>query len=125
MADVLFWVFAAAAILSAVGVILGGRLGYALFYDASRTLADPASVFRIWQGGMSFHGGLLGVLVAMALYARVSSRRFFEVADFVAPLVPLGLAAGRVGNFINGNLWGKESDLPWAMVFPGPAAEFP
>ena len=109
--DVLFYV--------AVGVIAGGRLGYALFYDLGATLRDPLSLVRVWQGGMSFHGGLLGVVVAMLAYARRRSRPFFEVADFIAPLVPLGLAAGRVGNFINGNLWGSPSNLPWAMVFPG------
>lgn len=104
---------------AAIGVIVGGRLGYVLFYDTVRTFAEPLSVLRIWQGGMSFHGGLLGVLVAMALYARSTGRTFFQVTDFVAPLVPLGLAFGRIGNFINGELWGKVTELPWGMVFPG------
>ena len=112
--DVLFWI--------ALGVILGGRLGYMLFYDLERLLAEPLSVFMVWQGGMSFHGGLIGVLVAMWWFARTRGRAFFEVADFIAPLAPLGIAAGRFGNFINGRLWGKPSDLPWAMVFHDPRA---
>ena len=102
----------------AVGVIVGGRMGYILFYDFASVMRNPLSVFALWRGGMSFHGGLIGVLVAMAVYARRRGRRFFEVSDFIAPLVPLGLGAGRIGNFINGNLWGKESSLPFAMVFP-------
>ena len=109
--DVLFYV--------ALGVVAGGRLGYTLFYDPGGALREPLSVLRVWEGGMSFHGGLIGVILAMLLYARRRSRTFFEVADFIAPLVPLGIAAGRLGNFINGNLWGRPSDLPWAMVFPG------
>ncbi len=112
--DVLFYV--------ALGVVVGGRLGYMLFYDFERLLAHPLSVFMIWRGGMSFHGGLLGVMVAMWWFARSHGRGFFEVADFIAPLVPLGLAAGRLGNFINGRLWGTPSDLPWAMVFHDPRA---
>ena len=115
VSDVLFWI--------AVGVITGGRLGYMLFYDLERLLADPVSVFMVWQGGMSFHGGLIGVLLAMWGFARSRGRGFFDVADFIAPLVPLGIAAGRLGNFINGRLWGTPSDLPWAMVFHGPGAE--
>jgi phosphatidylglycerol:prolipoprotein diacylglycerol transferase len=102
----------------ALGVVLGGRLGYVLFYDLSTYIAAPLTIFKVWQGGMSFHGGLLGVLVAMGLYARQIKRSFFEVTDFIAPLVPLGLAAGRVGNFINGELWGRTTDWPWGMVFP-------
>ena len=103
----------------AIGVILGGRLGYVLFYDLNHTLSNPWNLFKIWEGGMSFHGGLLGVLIAMWVYARVSGRTFFQVTDFVAPLIPPGLGFGRLGNFMNGELWGKTSELPWAMVFPG------
>ena len=103
-----------------VGVILGGRLGYALFYKPGHYLAHPLEILAVWQGGMSFHGGLLGVLAAMALFARRRGRTFLQVTDFIAPCVPTGLAAGRIGNFINGELWGRAADpsLPWAMVFP-------
>ncbi len=107
---------------AALGVILGGRLGYILFYDFSAYLAEPLNILKIWQGGMSFHGGLLGVITAMALFARRRGRRFFEIADFTAPLIPIGLGAGRLGNFINGELWGRVTDVPWAMVFPDPRA---
>jgi len=100
------------------GVILGGRLGYVLFYKPLYYFAHPLQILALWQGGMSFHGGLLGVLIAMALFARQRHKRWLEVTDFVAPLVPLGLAAGRLGNFINGELWGRPSNGPWAMVFP-------
>ena len=102
---------------AALGVILGGRGGYILFYHFGAFLADPLLLLRIWEGGMSFHGGLLGVLLAMALYARKLGKGFFEVTDFIAPLVPPGLFFGRIGNFINGELWGRVSDVPWAMVF--------
>lgn len=110
--DVLFY--------GVLGVIVGGRLGYVLFYKPAEYLADPLSILFVWQGGMSFHGGFLGVLVAMALFARKYQLRWLAVTDFIAPLVPLGLAAGRLGNFINGELWGRAADpsLPWAMVFP-------
>ncbi len=103
-----------------VGVILGGRLGYVFFYKPGYYLAHPAEILAVWQGGMAFHGGLLGVIAAMALYAHLRQRSFREVADLVAPCVPVGLAAGRLGNFINGELWGRAADptLPWAMVFP-------
>jgi len=101
-----------------LGVLLGGRLGYVLFYDFGSFVADPISLFKVWQGGMSFHGGLIGVILAMALFARRRETTFFNVADFVAPLAPIGLGAGRIGNFINGRLWGKETDLPWGMIFP-------
>lgn len=100
------------------GVILGGRLGYVLFYKPTYYLQHPVEVFYIWQGGMAFHGGLLGVLAAMALFAYKRKISFFTLSDFLAPLVPLGLAAGRLGNFINGELWGRASSMPWAMVFP-------
>jgi len=102
----------------AIGVILGGRIGYALFYDLPNVLHNPLTLFKIWQGGMSFHGGLLGVLVAIWLFGRKSGKAFFEISDFIAPMVPLGLFFGRIGNFINGELWGRASDVPWAMVFP-------
>ncbi|KTC98623.1 prolipoprotein diacylglyceryl transferase [Legionella erythra] len=103
---------------AAIGVILGGRLGYMLFYGTQQLLANPLSLFKLWEGGMSFHGGLLGVMLALALFARKTKKTFLEVGDFIAPLVPLGLAAGRAGNFINGELWGRTADVPWAMVFP-------
>ena len=103
-----------------LGVILGGRLGYVLFYKPAEFLANPSDIFKVWQGGMSFHGGFLGVLVAMIWYARKTGRNFWEVTDFIAPLVPLGLAAGRLGNFINGELWGRVSsaNYSWLMLFP-------
>ncbi len=107
---------------SALGVVLGGRLGYMLFYGSQQYLQDPLAILRIWQGGMSFHGGLLGVLLAMWLFARRHHKAFFATTDFIAPLVPLGLCAGRVGNFINGELWGAPTDLPWGMVFPAALA---
>jgi phosphatidylglycerol:prolipoprotein diacylglycerol transferase len=102
-----------------LGVVVGGRLGYALFYKAGYYAAHPLEVFAVWKGGMSFHGGMLGVLVAMALFARWRRRSFFEITDLIAPCVPTGLASGRIGNFINGELWGRFADpgLPWAMVF--------
>lgn len=103
----------------ALGVVLGGRFGYILFYNFPAFIDNPLILFKVWQGGMSFHGGLLGVLAALWLFARKYRRHWFDVADFVAPLVPIGLAAGRLGNFINAELWGKVSDVPWAMVFPG------
>jgi phosphatidylglycerol---prolipoprotein diacylglyceryl transferase len=107
--DVLFYL--------AVGVIVGGRLGYVLFYNFGYYLKHPLEVFYLWTGGMSFHGGLLGVIAAMWLYARRTQRGFFAVADFIAPVAAIGLGAGRIGNFINQELWGRVSDVPWAMVF--------
>ena len=103
-----------------LGVIVGGRLGQVLFYEPGYYLAHPLEILAVWKGGMSFHGGFLGVLTAMALWGRRRGKSFFEVTDFIAPLVPLGLMAGRIGNFINGELWGRVADasLPWAMVFP-------
>ena len=107
--------------LGVLGVVLGGRLGYVVFYKPLHYLAHPLEVFAVWQGGMSFHGGLVGVMLAMLWYARSRGRPFMQVMDFVAPCVPTGLAAGRVGNFINGELWGRVADptLPWGMVFRG------
>lgn len=101
----------------AVGVIVGGRLGYMLFYSLPSFLDNPLAILKVWQGGMSFHGGLLGVVFSMWWFGRKHHKSFFEVADFTAPLVPLGIAAGRLGNFINSELWGKATTLPWGMVF--------
>ena len=103
-----------------LGVILGGRLGYCLFYKLGYYSQHPLEVLYLWQGGMSFHGGMLGVIAALALFAWQRQRHWLQITDFVAPCVPTGLAAGRVGNFINGELWGRAADpsLPWAMVFP-------
>ncbi len=107
--------------LGVMGVVLGGRIGYCLFYKPLYYLAHPLEIFAVWQGGMSFHGGMLGVIAAMIWFAHSRGKPWLQVADFVAPCVPTGLAAGRVGNFINGELWGRLSspDLPWGMVFRG------
>ena len=110
--------FSDLAFYGMIGVILGGRVGYMLFYATPELLADPLSLFRIWEGGMSFHGGLLGVLAAMWYWSRRNGMHFFDVMDFVAPLVPIGLGTGRLGNFIGGELWGRHTDLPWGMIFP-------
>jgi phosphatidylglycerol:prolipoprotein diacylglycerol transferase len=119
VADLLFYV--------ALGVILGGRLGYVLFYNFGHYLRHPIEILYIWTGGMSFHGGLLGVIVAMWLYARRTQRHWLAVTDFLAPLVPVGLGAGRIGNFINQELWGRVTDVPWGMVFrdAGPLPRHP
>jgi phosphatidylglycerol:prolipoprotein diacylglycerol transferase len=101
-----------------LGVILGGRIGYVVFYQAQHLLRDPLYLLRVWEGGMSFHGGLLGVLVAIWWFGRRQGIGFFRLTDFVAPLVPIGLGAGRIGNFINGELWGRATDLPWGMQVP-------
>lgn len=108
--DILFY--------GALGVIIGGRLGYVVFYQPSYYLIHPHEIVYLWQGGMSFHGGFLGVLAAMVFFARKTGKRWLAVMDFVAPLVPLGLGAGRLGNFINGELWGRATDVPWGMIFP-------
>ncbi|MBZ4194805.1 MAG: prolipoprotein diacylglyceryl transferase [Candidatus Contendobacter sp.] len=102
---------------SALGIILGGRFGYVLFYSFSSFLHDPLMLFRIWEGGMSFHGGFIGVLLAMALFAGKYQKPFWGTVDFIAPLIAPGLFFGRIGNFINGELWGRVTDLPWGMVF--------
>ncbi|MEN7344160.1 MAG: prolipoprotein diacylglyceryl transferase [Pseudomonadota bacterium] len=103
----------------AMGVILGGRIGYLLFYGWHNVAEDWRYIYRFWDGGMSFHGGLLGVLVAMALFARKQGKTFFEITDFVAVFTPLGLFCGRIGNFINGELWGRETDAPWGFLVDG------
>ncbi len=117
--DLLFW--------GVLGVVIGGRLGYVIFYKPMHYLANPLEIVMVWKGGMSFHGGLLGVIAALALFANKRSRRFFEVTDLIAPCVPTGLASGRIGNFINGELYGRFADpwLPWGMVFPLSGSELP
>ena len=102
----------------AIGVVLGGRLGYILFYNFDAFLQNPSMLIRVWEGGMSFHGGLIGVGLALLYTARRHNRSFAELVDFATPIVPLGLGAGRIGNFIGGELWGRPTDLPWGMVFP-------
>jgi phosphatidylglycerol:prolipoprotein diacylglycerol transferase len=104
---------------AAVGVIAGGRLGWMLFYGFDNLRADPLAFIRVWEGGMSFHGGLIGVMIAVAWFARQRSRHVADVFDFTAPLPAIGLCAGRIGNFINGELWGKPTDLPWGMLVDG------
>lgn len=101
-----------------LGVILGGRLGYVLFYNLPYYVSHPLEAIAIWSGGMSFHGGLLGVMLAIWIYGRREKRGFFEIADLIVPVVPIGLGFGRIGNFINGELWGKAAELPWTMRLP-------
>jgi phosphatidylglycerol---prolipoprotein diacylglyceryl transferase len=107
----------------ALGTVVGGRLGYVLFYNPGYYLDHPLEIFQIWRGGMSFHGGLLGVILAMGLYGRKTARSWLAVTDFIAPLVPVGLGAGRIGNFINHELWGRVTDLPWGMLFRNAGGE--
>lgn len=111
----------------AIGVILGGRIGYTLFYNLPVFLANPVSIFYIWQGGMSFHGGMLGVFVALYIFAKKQGFTFFQVSDFIAPMVPIGLGAGRIGNFINHELWGRPApaNLPWAFDYGDHIARHP
>lgn len=111
VSDLLFYGF--------MGAVLGGRVGYVFFYQFERFLADPLYLFMIQEGGMSFHGGLLGVISVLVLFSRKLKISLFAVGDFVAPLVPFGLGVGRLGNFMNGELWGRTTDVPWGMVFPG------
>lgn len=108
--DLLFYVV--------LGVVIGGRVGYMLFYQPGLVFHHPLQLFYIWDGGMSFHGGLIGVFVACAWFARNTGRRLFEITDFVAPIVPIGLFFGRIGNFINGELPGRVTHVPWAMIYP-------
>jgi len=111
----------------ALGVVVGGRVGYMLFYSFPEFIANPLVFFKVWDGGMSFHGGLLGVLIATWLFKKRFNKDFFTVVDFIAPLAPIGLGAGRIGNFINAELWGKVTDAPWGIVFPhaGPLPRHP
>lgn len=103
---------------AALGVVLGGRIGYMVFYDVPDLIHHPLTLFKVWDGGMSFHGGMLGVLVALIFYAKKLKKSVWELTDFIAPMVPIGLATGRAGNFINGELWGRVTTMPWGMVYP-------
>ena len=114
VADVVFF--------AAIGGVLGGRIGYALFYNFADYLDNPLSIFAIWRGGMAFHGGVIGFVLALALFARRRARRFLTVTDFVIPVVPIGLFFGRIANFINQELWGAPTSLPWGVVFTHPAS---
>ncbi len=107
----------------ALGIVIGARVGYVFLYNFSAFLDSPSIIYKVWEGGMSFHGGLIGVLLAMAYYAKKVNRHFIDIMDFVAPLVPIGLGLGRLGNFIGGELWGRETTVPWGMVFPKDEAE--
>jgi phosphatidylglycerol:prolipoprotein diacylglycerol transferase len=108
---------------AALGVIIGGRLGYMLFYNFPQFIHAPWILFKLWEGGMSFHGGLLGVIAALWLFKYKVKKPFWEIGDFIAPLVPLGLALGRIGNFINGELWGRITTMPWGVIFPRAGTE--
>ncbi|MEL0065587.1 MAG: prolipoprotein diacylglyceryl transferase [Gammaproteobacteria bacterium] len=102
-----------------LGVLLGGRIGYMLFYGMENLLANPASALRVWEGGMSFHGGLIGVLLGVLWFARKTGRTFFQITDFIAPSIPIALGCGRIGNFINAELPGHVTEVPWGLVYPG------
>jgi phosphatidylglycerol:prolipoprotein diacylglycerol transferase len=119
ISDILFYV--------AMGVIIGGRVGYMIFYARNDLIANPLQLFEVWKGGMSFHGGLIGVILSLWIYAKQNKKDLVDITDLVAPSIPLGLAVGRLGNFINGELWGKVTHVPWAMVFPngGPYPRHP
>jgi phosphatidylglycerol:prolipoprotein diacylglycerol transferase len=119
VADILFY--------SALGIIIGGRIGYMLFYARDAFLANPWSLFKVWKGGMSFHGGLLGVIIFLSFYAYKAHKNLVDITDLIAPAVPVGLALGRIGNFINGELWGRVTNAPWGMIFPdaGPLPRHP
>lgn len=108
-----------------LGAIAGGRIGYMFFYNFKVLAQDPMSFFRVWEGGMSFHGGLLGVMVGLWFFNRKYQRGYFNILDFIAPYVPISIITVRFGNFLNGELWGKVSDVPWAMVFPGSGSSLP
>lgn len=110
LSDILFY--------TALGVIVGGRLGYMLFYNFYEVIHHPLQILMIWQGGMSFHGGLLGVAVSLWYYSHKINKSIFDLTDLIAPTIPIGSALGRLGNFINGELWGRTTDMPWGMVFP-------
>ncbi|QAX81443.1 prolipoprotein diacylglyceryl transferase [Candidatus Pseudomonas adelgestsugas] len=108
--DIVFWM--------SIGMIVGGRLGYVLFYALPVYIANPMLIFAVWKGGMAFHGGFVGVIISAWLFVCRNRKLFFPLMDLIAPFVPIGLGAGRIGNFVNAELWGKPSDVPWAMVFP-------
>lgn len=110
VSDLIFW--------GAIGVVLGGRFGYVVFYNFEQFLNDPLWLFAVWEGGMSFHGGLLGVIAAIGYFAHKYQKSYFDIGDFVAPLIPIGLGAGRLGNFIGGELWGRPTDQSWGVIFP-------
>jgi len=111
IADLIFY--------ATIGIVLGGRIGYMLFYGMSNLIDNPLSLFKVWQGGMSFHGGMLGVFAAVCLYGRNYGKHPFDVTDFISPVVPIGLGLGRIGNFINAELPGRVTDVPWAVIYPG------
>lgn len=119
VSDLLFYGF--------LGVILGGRIGYVLFYQFEFFIQEPLYLFKVWEGGMSFHGGLCGVLVSTWLFAKKENKNYLALGDFIAPLFPIGLGVGRIGNFINGELWGRTTDVSWGVIFPGagPIARHP